>query len=331
MVRSVARRFRGMIRFTIITVSKNAAATIERAIASVRTQRYRHFEYILVDGASIDETMAIAARHRDVITTIVSEPDQGIYDAMNKGLALAHGDFIYFLGGDDYLLDDHVLGDVATFIEAQPDCDFVYGGIRARLSDGRAQDFMPPAADDALKFMICGCLPHQASFASRRTFDVTGGFDARYRIAGDYDWFLRVLTQPTLVTRRIERIIASYHMDGVSNRLAESQREVYSIQNALPIYRRPAWLRHRLIVFQKEIVAQRRRAEALARAAQKGRVQEAARVLYSLGVYAATKVLGPLAKLEVVERDLRAAQEELLTQRINNDARARTLGTLSPS
>ena len=312
-----------MVRFTIITVSKNAAATIERAIASVGAQQYRHFEYILVDGASTDETMAIAARYRDVITSIVSEPDQGIYDAMNKGLALARGDFIYFLGGDDYLMDDHVLGDVASFIDARPDCDFVYGGVQVRFTDERTQDFMPPPAGEALSLMICGCLPHQATFASRRTFELIGNFNTTYKIAGDYDWFLRVLAQPKLVTRRIERVIASYRSDGLSNRLADSQKEAYAIQNAFEIYQQPAWLKRRLIAFRREIVGQRRREAALARLEGTVRVREVGAFLGALGVHATTRFLSSLAKRDALERCLHLAQQELLERRIDNDARER--------
>ena len=115
-----------------------------------------------------------------------------------------------------------MLGDVATFIERAPGCDFVYGGIEVRHPDDRAEIFMPPPPEEALRFLVSGCLPHQASFASRRAFDLAGAFDGRYRIAGDYDWFLRVVSHPQLVTRRIERVIASYRIAVVSNRFEGS-------------------------------------------------------------------------------------------------------------
>ncbi len=199
---------------------------MERSILSVAKQRkHRPLDYIIVDGASTDATSAIAERYGQVVTRFVSEPDQGIYDAMNKGLARARCDFVYFLGADDCLADERVLADVAASLDAAP-CDFLYGGIEVHFLDGRVVPFMPPPPEDALAFMIHGCLPHQASFASRRAFEAAGVFDTRYRIAGDYDWFLRVLTRDSLVTRRIERTIASYQIGGVSNRLRPSQAEV---------------------------------------------------------------------------------------------------------
>jgi glycosyltransferase involved in cell wall biosynthesis len=254
-----------MIEFSVITVAKNAAATLEKCIASVAAQRYAPIEYILIDGASTDATADIVARHKGRVDQFVSEPDNGIYDAMNKGLTLARGKFVYFLGADDYLLDENVLGDVAAFIERTPGCDLIYGGIEVRFADGRSEVFMPPPAEAALPFLVSGCLPHQASFASRRTFDLAGAFDDRYRIAGDYDWFLRVVSHRQLITRRLERIIASYRIDGVSSRLERSQPEVFAIQNALPLFQRPEWVQKRIAIFLRDSLSYRRQAARLAR------------------------------------------------------------------
>src|SRR6185437_9589176 len=178
-----------MVKFSVITVAKDAAATLEKCIASVEAQRDADFEYIIIDGASMDDTAAIVARHRARVDRFVSEPDRGIYDAMNKALDLARGDFIYFLGADDYLVDEEVLRDVGAFIERAPDCDLLYGGIEVRYPGGHTEPFTPPPPEAALRFLVSGCLPHQASFASRRAFALAGRFDERFRIAGDYDWF----------------------------------------------------------------------------------------------------------------------------------------------
>ena len=301
-----------MVEFSIITVTKNAASTLERSILSVARQRHRPLDYIIVDGASSDATSAIAERHADVVTRFVSEPDQGIYDAMNKGLALARGDFVYFLGADDCLIDDRVLADVATSLEGAP-CDFLYGGIEVRFVDGRVAPFMPPPPEDALRFMIRGCLPHQASFASRRTFDIAGKFDTNYRIAGDYDWFLRVLTQDGLVTRRIERTIASYQMGGVSNRLRQSQAEVYAIQNALPLYRRSDWLKRRVCVFQRELVSLYRQRVAASRG---GSVM----LLRAIFAYIGVSLVAGFAPRAWLDQRLARLQHDVLACRIANDA-----------
>lgn len=297
-----------MVEFSIITVTKDAAATLERSILSVAKQQHRPLDYIIVDGASTDATEAIAERYSHVVTRFVSEPDQGIYDAMNKGLALARGDFVYFLGADDRLADERVLADVAASLAAAP-CDFLYGGIEVHFLDGRVVPFMPPSPEDALAFMIHGCLPHQASFASSRAFEVAGKFDTKYRIAGDYDWFLRVLTRGDLVTRRVERTIASYQMGGLSTRLRPSQAEVYAAQNALPLYRRTDWLKRRVRVFQRDLVTQSRRRGSLA-------------ALHAIFSYIGVSVVAGLAPRSWLERRIAQLQQDVLEGRIANEEAA---------
>lgn len=254
-----------MVKFSVITVAKNAAATLEQCIASVEAQRYARIEYIIIDGASTDDTAAIVARHKARVDRFVSEPDGGIYNAMNKALRLVSGDFVYFLGADDYLVDGNVLHEVAEFIDRFPDSDLVYGGIEVRHFGGRKEIFMPPPPASALRFLVMGCLPHQASFASRRTFELAGAFDEQYCIAGDYDWFLRVVTHPQLSARRFERVIASYFADGISNQLDRSQREAFAIQNSLPVFRRPEWVQQRIAIYLRELLSYSRRAEVLSR------------------------------------------------------------------
>lgn len=291
-----------MVKFTIVTVAKNAAASLGRCIESVARQRYPQVEYIIIDGASTDSTPSVIESHRGAVTRYISEPDTGIYNAMNKGLAMARGDFIFFLGADDYLVDPGVLEDVAAFLAAHPDCDYAYGGISIRLPDGREQPYMPPPPEQALEFLVCGCLPHQASFASRRAFDLAGAFNEQYRIAGDYDWFLRVITHPEVVTRRFDRIVASYHADGRSNDLARSQPEVYVIQNSFPAYQTPEWRQRRLHIFQEELL--RRRIEC-------NELQDALQQIRSRPLlYAAGRAFGRKAG-RLVERALATPPREL--------------------
>lgn len=313
-----------MIEFSLITVAKNAAATLEKCIASVAAQRYTALEYILIDGASTDETAVIVARHKNRVDRFVSAPDNGIYDAMNKGLKLARGRFIYFLGADDYLLDANVLTDVASFIERTPGCDFVYGGIEVRHPEGRAEIFMPPPPEEALRFLVSGCLPHQASFASRRAFDLAGAFDDRYHIAGDYDWFLRVVSHPQLTTRRIERVIASYRIDGVSNRLERSQPEVFAIQNALPLFRQPEWLKKRHAIFLRDSLSYRRRAVTLSRRAPASvHLDRSIDLLNQMLAYPIERLLVALRPAARRQKALERLQARILRQRIANDALAR--------
>jgi glycosyltransferase involved in cell wall biosynthesis len=239
------------ISFSVITASRNAAGHIARCLESVDRQTHPRVEHVIVDGGSTDGTQAIVKARSGRVTKLVSEADQGIYDAMNKGIALASGDYLVFLGADDALADDTVLADVATFLEREGRPDVVYGDLEVR--EGKAKSvFHPPPPDEALPFLVCGCLPHQSTVAHARVFRDLGPFDLRYRIHADYDWFLRVITAPGLKVRSMSRVIGSFASGGASTaQLRRGQEEVYAIQNALPLFQQPEWIARRLHTFQQ--------------------------------------------------------------------------------
>jgi len=242
------------VRISIITVTRNAAAHLEKCIQSVAAQTHPACEYIIVDGASTDGTSAIVERHQVHVAQFVSEPDDGLYHAMNKGIARATGAYVFFLGADDYLYDRDVMRDVAGFLGAHPEVDFAYGNIAVRSASGRESVFRPPPPEEALRFLVCGCLPHQASFARRDIFERLGPFDLRYKIAADYDWFLRVLGSPESQIRYFDRVVTSYFVDGLSNDLARSQAEVFSIQNAFRGYQTEEWHLARIAEYQRNLM-----------------------------------------------------------------------------
>ena len=192
-------------RFTIITVSRNAAAHIGSCLESVLRQTYAEVEHVVIDGASTDGTQNIVESLSGRVSVFVSEPDRGIYDAMNKGLSRARGDYILFLGADDYLIDENVLADVAQRLQEAP-ADVVYGGLEVRRGDGHISVFHPPPPAEALDFMICGCLPHQATFAHKSVFERIGPFDQR---AGD------LLVRPKLGGQPLGLLPQALHVRGV--------------------------------------------------------------------------------------------------------------------
>ena len=240
------------IGFSIITTSRNAAGHIARCLDSVARQTYERVEHVVVDGASTDGTQGAVTAHGRRVTKFISEPDTGIYDAMNKGIALASGDYLLFLGADDYLADDGVLADLAAFLEQQDRPDVVYGDLEVR-EGSRKSVFCPPPPADALAFLVSGCLPHQSTAAHRRVFEQFGPFNLKYRVHGDYDWFLRMFTTPGVRIEYMHRVIGSFAMGGTSSQLRRGQDEFYAIQNALPLYREPQWIDRRLQTFQHRI------------------------------------------------------------------------------
>ncbi len=241
---------------SVITVCWNAAATLEACIRSIAGQTYPAIEYIVVDGASTDGTATLLARHRAAITTLVSEPDHGIYDAMNKGIGLATGAFVLFMNADDFLADPRAIADAMAEIARAPDGDVFYGSILVRQPSGTTRHD-PPPPEKALEEMVLGCLPHQATFARRAVFEKTGRFDLRWRRHADYDWWLKVLADPSLKLRQISRVIASFALGGASSDLAKGQPEVFAIQNSAAVYTAPEWVQRRLEMFQRAQLAAR--------------------------------------------------------------------------
>jgi glycosyltransferase involved in cell wall biosynthesis len=247
---------------SVVTVCWNAAASIGPTLTSVQAQTHPAIEQVIVDGASTDGTLDLV-RQLAPGAVIISEPDRGIYDAMNKGAAAAQGELIYFLNAGDLLVDPDALADVARFFEAHPEIDVAYGGLKVVDLDGSSHDHLPPPADQAGEELIRGCLPHKATFARRRVFELTGGFDLRYRIHSDHDWFVKVAFDPLIRLARIERTIAAFQLGGASSRLEDSQPEFYAILDQVPAYQTETWMRRRIDILQQSLLQSRIEADGL--------------------------------------------------------------------
>ena len=171
-------------KITIITVCFNAEAAIEKTIRSVVNQTYDNLEYVIVDGASKDGTMAVVERYRDRIEKsgrIVSEPDKGLYDAMNKGGQLATGDWLLFLNADDVFVDDKVIADVAAFMDEHPEADVVYGNTEQVWAFGTT--IAAPSKPYRNHKM---CISPQATFV-RTALHLSHPFNLKYRYAADFE------------------------------------------------------------------------------------------------------------------------------------------------
>ncbi len=236
--------------FSIITVCKNSASTIEKTIESVLDQTYPHVEYVIVDGSSTDGTLAKIAPYQPRIQRVIVEPGQGVYPAMNLGIQAATGDFLQFLNADDYLVDPQVLADVAHVIQAHPNCDLIYGDIEVRHPSGRQFINQAPEPGDLLESMIGEGLCHGSCFMRASLFHRFGSYQEEYRICADYDWFIRVLQDNTVTRHHLPRNIISYYQGGLSSDLAATRREMFTIQNLAPLYQQPEWLQRRLLKYQ---------------------------------------------------------------------------------
>jgi len=202
-------------RISIITACYNSGKYIETTIKSVIEQSYRNIEYIIVDGGSVDSTMDIVNRYADKINMIVSEPDDGIYDAFNKGIKMSTGDIIYFLNSDDYLYEPDTIKLVAKVFTNNPNIRIVYGNVKM-FDDISSYSYIKGRAlriDDLKKREM---VPHQAVFVSRELFDVYGLFNTRYRICSDLDFMIKCFKNNEHNMKYIDRIIAAYRVGGIS-------------------------------------------------------------------------------------------------------------------
>ncbi len=234
------------MKVSIITVCYNAQAFIENAIKSVVSQTYDNIEYIIVDGNSTDGTMDIVNRYKAKIAKVVSEKDNGIYDAMNKGVKMSSGDIIYFLGADDTLYDNNVIFDIAVEFNKDLDIDLIYGKVMYRKVDGTGvpesnlphnKNYQVKNKNDLMYNGIC----HQAIFAKKCLFERAGYFNTRYKICADFNWLVSVFGYQGLGVTYIDRYIANYSDQGFSAESCQSQK--LERERACIIYHSyPFWL-----------------------------------------------------------------------------------------
>lgn len=200
------------LKFSIITVCWNEAASIRQTCESVVSQTCSDFEWIVIDGQSTDGTLDILSEYRSRISCLVSEPDGGIYDAMNKGIQRATGEYLLFLNGGDSLMDSEVL----THVSQAPCKDIIFGDIVFMRHDGSTLIVGHP---DVLPeyFLLKTTLPHQAAFIRRELFNQYGLYNTSLKIAGDFDLFVRFLYVHKVSYFHISRVLSIFREGGISN------------------------------------------------------------------------------------------------------------------
>lgn len=206
------------MKVSIITVAYNSAATIGSTIESVMRQSHPDIEYIIIDGASSDDTLAIVNEYRSRIARIVSEPDKGLYDAMNKGIALATGDVIGILNSDDFFETEDVLATVAKTFEANPRAQLAFGDI-VFVEDpdlDTVTRYYGAAHFRPWKLRFGWMPPHPATFIRREAYESVGKYATHYRISADYDMFIRLLLVHKLSWARIDSVLVRMRTGGAS-------------------------------------------------------------------------------------------------------------------
>jgi len=204
-------------KVSIITVCYNSEKHIERTIKSVLAQSYSNKEYIIIDGGSKDNTLKIAGRYKDEIDVIINEHDNGVFDAMNKGIGLASGEIIYFLNSDDRLYDYNVVENAVDFFIKNEVADFIYGNIEVLNPDDNFS-YIERYPDKITKWLfVTKTIAQPGSFFRMSCFKKCGYFDISYRFAADHDWYLRAIFVKKLKAAHIKDCISVFRLGGLSN------------------------------------------------------------------------------------------------------------------
>ncbi len=207
--------------FSIITINYNNGVGLQKTIESVRNQTCIDFEHILIDGGSTDGSVEVIKNFADKINYWVSEKDNGIYNAMNKGIAAANGTYCLFLNSGDVLADSEVLKNVAdtNLTEA-----LIYGDMI--FADGNKRHLGKQPDFPAIIHMIRGSIFHPASFMLLAQLKKMNGFDESFKIAGDYDLFVKAIIVEKIKSRHLPIVISEFDIYGISNNASQKSTEL---------------------------------------------------------------------------------------------------------
>lgn len=220
------------MHLTLITVTFNACAALEETILSVQQQNYKNLEYLIIDGGSTDGTLEMVNKYAEVVSSFVSEPDNGIYDAMNKGLKRATGDVVGFLHADDRFAHSQVLNDVMRVFESKKP-DVLYGDLQYVTSFEPLKVLRHWKSGTFNRQLISkGWMPpHPTVYFKRALLKQIGYFDTSFKIAADYDWVLRLLLMEKVSIDYLPEVLVCMATGGASNKsignILQKSREDY--------------------------------------------------------------------------------------------------------
>jgi glycosyltransferase len=208
-----------VLKISIITAVYNNHAHIQQCIQSVLSQTYANIEHIIIDGYSNDGTTDVIRRYESKISRWISEPDKGIYDALNKGIKLATGDVIGFLHSDDMFANDTIIEKIANRF-ADKGCDATYGDLLyvSKTDPSKIIRYWKSCPFDAANFRKGWMPAHPTLFMTKKVYETFGSFNLQYHIASDYDLMLRTAGSGKLKCEYIAEVITHMRVGGASNK-----------------------------------------------------------------------------------------------------------------
>tara|TARA_R110001606_G_scaffold178752_1_gene325437 strand:+ start:21982 stop:22752 length:771 start_codon:yes stop_codon:yes gene_type:complete len=204
------------MKVSIITVCYNSSATIRDTIESVLEQDYVDIEYIIVDGASKDNTLSIVNEYRDRITSVISEPDKGIYDAMNKGIMAATGEVVGILNSDDFFCNQQSVSNIMQGFDSTTDA--VYADLVYVKQNDKSKFSRLYSSENFARWKIRFgfMIPHPTFYAKRSLFNKLGYYKLNYRVAADFELMARFF-KSGIKTNRVNHVIVSMREGGISS------------------------------------------------------------------------------------------------------------------
>lgn len=208
------------MKVSIITVCFNSAETIEDTIKSVLSQDYKDIEYIVVDGGSTDATLEILTKYQSQISKCISEPDDGIYGAMNKGIRLSTGDIVATLNGDDVYADESIVGQMVGFVQNNG-LDAMYGDLVYINPNNSNHVTRFWKAGEYKRGAFCHgwVIPHPTFFCRKQVFERYGYFNDKFQVAADFELMLRFIEKHQINVGYLPKVIVKMRTGGKANLL----------------------------------------------------------------------------------------------------------------
>ena len=202
------------MKISIITVCYNAGETIEETFSSIFNQTHKNTELIVIDGGSVDATLGVIEKYREKISHLVSEPDDGIYHAMNKGIGLATGDFLVFLNANDSFYEPSVLEKVASVLDKNGDAKILFGDANY-ISEDKKTSYEVKFAKITNDFaLLANNICHQSIFYHKSLFKDVGLYSEDYKIYADWDFNIKCLVKNKVSALHLPLVISSFQLGG---------------------------------------------------------------------------------------------------------------------
>lgn len=218
---------------SIITINYNNKAGLQRTIESIISQNYVDVEYIIIDGGSTDGSVDVIKQYEDKITYWVSEKDAGIYNAQNKGIEKATGEYLLFLNSGDEFVSSNVLKDSSVFLN--DGVDFVTGDMKV-IQEGKPDWVYSAPKSVDFEHFYAGIIPHPATFIKKSCFDRFGKYDENLKIVSDWKFFVVAICRYNCSYKKINLLISKFYMDGIStvNKALDLEERKMVLQSEFP-------------------------------------------------------------------------------------------------